>query len=85
MNLVAVALIAQLQHIVRQSRHSPVVGAYNAFVVIAQYLASQFGKQAIMCLQLRPRFVDVQAVGLVASPRTALCCAVMCAFRISRS
>ena len=68
----AIPFVTHFQRIVRHGSHGPVVGTEDALVVVAEVLPADTCKKAVLCLQVYPRLVDVQAVGLVASPRATV-------------
>ena len=60
MNLVAVAFVAQFEHIVRDGRHSPVVRADDALVVVGKGLSAHLGEKAEGEGVLSPGFIQVE-------------------------
>ena len=61
MGLVSVALVAQLEHVVGDGRHGPVVGADDALVVVGEGLSAQLHKQAYRQCIFGPGFKHMEA------------------------
>lgn len=70
--LVSAALKAQFKGVVGGAVHGPVVGAYDAFVVVGERLPSCLQKQAAQGVELGPGFIDIERGTASLSPDAGL-------------
>ena len=78
MNLVSEAFIAELQDVVRVRSHRPIVGTNDAFVVVGKHLPSHLGKEAVLCSQLCPCLIEIEAALVALSPNSTMLGSHLC-------
>ena len=70
--LVVAALEAQFECVVGGAVHGPVVGTYDALVVVREGLASRLQEQAVAGVELSPGFIDIERGASRLSPDAGL-------------
>ena len=68
MSLVAMSLIANPQHIVRQGGHGKVVGTDDTLIVIGQCNASCLCKKTVLGRHLHPSLIKVECLITAGAP-----------------